>query len=114
MFFSRIKTTEAMHHLGIASRESFALWCEKVQIHFHQYEFSTRKYLISGEFYAKADEVEINKIKAIHGESWMKFYKHADDVLAYLTIKPQLDKPKLTIYKSKSKDNQDFINSLKK
>jgi hypothetical protein len=88
-----MKPTEAMDHLGIMSREGFALWCEKVQIQLYSYEFSNRKYLISGEFFAKADEIEIIKIKAIHGENWVNFYKHADDVMGFLPNQEQKDEP---------------------
>lgn len=114
MFFTRMKTLEAMNHLGILSRDSFALWLEQAQIQLYEYEYSNRKYLISGEFYAKADEILINKIKAIHGENWVNYYKHADEVLAFLTEKTTTENVEKTTYVSKAKDVQEFIKTLRK
>lgn len=109
---SRIKPVQAMEYLSL-SRDSFDVWCDAVQLNSYKYEFSNRKYFITGEFFYKADQNEIKKIKELHGERWPEYYTKYDDVLPYIND----DEPKQQVthkeYKPKSADVADFIKGLK-
>lgn len=100
-----------MKHLSL-SRESFEAWCCEVKLNSYKYEFSSRTYFISGEFYAKADKVEIQKIKELHGEKWHHYYKYAEEVLPYIEKDLNHKHSKIN-YKPKSKETENFINELK-
>jgi hypothetical protein len=109
---SRIKPIEAMKYLGLA-RDSFRDWCEAVQLSFHTYEMSNRTFIISGEFYSKADKIEIKKIKERHGDKWHEFYQYSAEVIPFLD--EEIDKPITNKgYKPKSANVVDFIKKLNK
>ena len=80
---SRIKFKEAMEHIGLAEG-SFDKWCTAVRIKAYNYEFSTRRYFLKGEFFAKADAKLIQRLMDLHGENWGQFYEHYNDVKAFL------------------------------
>ena len=100
-----------MNYLSL-SRDSFEAWCAAVKITSYKYEFSNRTYFISGEFYALADEIEINRIKELHGDRWTEYYSKFVDVLPFLVERKSASTPSIK-YTSKSEDVADFINSLR-
>ena len=100
-----------MEYLSL-SKDSFDLWCDAVGITSYKYEFSNRTYLVSGEFYALADKVEIKKIIDLHGDRWNEYYSKYDDVKPYLD-NWESDSTPMVNYESKSEGIADFINSLK-
>jgi len=110
---ARIKPIQAMDYLSL-SRDSFDVWCNAVKITSYKYEFSSRTYFTSGEFYALADKNEIKKIIEIHGENWHSYYSKYADVLPFITDN-QLKEQEVpsTQYKPKSSDVANFINGLK-
>ena len=101
-----------MEYLSL-SKESFSIWCDAVNIQACKYEFSSRTYYLSSEFYALADKEEIKKIKELHGDQWHLYYSKYDDVKGFIRD----DEPKQQVthkeYKAKSNDVADFIKSLK-
>ena len=108
----RIKPVKAMEYLGI-SRDSFQNWCDVIQINLYKYEFSNRTYLISGEFYSKADSNEIKRLRELHGDKWYEFYGKYDEVRAFLTDDKEPQLIPIKQYQPKSGQVADFINNLR-
>lgn len=100
-----------MDYLSLG-RDSFAVWCDSVGIISYKYEFSNRTYFVSGEFYALADKVEIEKIMNLYGDRWNEYYSKYDDVKPYL-VNWESDSTSMVNYVPKSEEIADFIKSLK-
>lgn len=115
MYFARIKTSNAISHMNL-SRDSFSLWCEAVGLKSHKFEHSNRRYFVDGEFFAKADIKEIERLKKIHGEKWKNYYPHSEKVIPYLknVKKEKVKRQSYGDYTPKSKSVSSFINKLKK
>lgn len=109
---SRIKFKEAMEHIGLA-KDSFDEWCTAVRIKAYDYEFSTRRYFIKGEFYAKADVKLIERLMDMHGENWGKFYEHYTDVKAFLNNDCKANEDISPSYTPVNTEVRDFLNQLR-
>lgn len=109
---SRIKFEIAMDHVGLA-RDSFKKWCDAVRLKAHDYEFSTRKYFLKGEFFAKADVKLIQRLMDLHGENWGKFYEHYNDVKAFLNNDSKATEDITPSYTPVDTEVRDFLNQLR-
>lgn len=101
-----------MEYLSL-SKDSFNLWCLAVGISSYKYEFSSRTYYLSGEFYAAADVELIQKLKKLHGNQWCNFYNKYDDVLPFIKDEEPKQQVVHKEYMPKSTDVADFIKGLK-
>jgi hypothetical protein len=109
---SRIKFKEAMEHVGLA-RDSFDKWCIAVRIKAYDYEFSTRRYFLKGEFFAKADAKLIQRLMDMHGENWGKYYEHFTDVKAFLQIESNTNENITPSYTPVNAEVRNFLNQLR-
>lgn len=110
---SRIKLHEAMQYLGL-SKDSFDDWCNAVRIVAYKYEFSSRKYFLIGEFFAKADAMLIQRLRDIHGENWINYYPHYNETQAFLDNNKKMQEQLIPIHSPKYTDTNSFLERLKK
>lgn len=109
---SRIKFEKAMEHVGLA-KDSFKKWCVAVRIKTYEYEFSTRRYFLRGEFFAKADAELIQRLMDLHGENWGKYYEHYNEVKAFLNNDSKTNEDIIPSYAPVNTEVRDFLKQLR-